>query len=61
MVLRALDFDLGTCWIRLLEGPAVNELFGWAENVYTVALFPIGYPAESPVPRKRIPLEDMLL
>ena len=61
MVLRALDFGLGTCWIRLLEGPAVNKLFGWDENVYTVALLPIGYPAESPGPRKRIPLGDMLL
>ncbi len=61
MVLRTLDFGLGSCWIRLLEGPAVNELFGWDENVYTVAFLPIGYPAESPCPRKRILLEDMLL
>jgi nitroreductase len=61
MVLRALDFGLGTCWIRLLEGAAVNELFGWDENVYTVVLLPIGYPAESPGPRKRSPLQDRLL
>lgn len=61
MVLRALDFSLGTCWIRLLDGPAVNELFGWDESLYTVALLPIGYPAEAPGPRKRIPLDDMLL
>jgi nitroreductase len=61
MVLRALDFDLGTCWIRLLDGPAVNGLFGWDESIYTVALLPIGYPAETPEPRKRMALPDILL
>lgn len=61
MVLRALDFDLGTCWIRLLDGPMVNELFGWDESIYTVALLPIGYPAEIPGQRKRMDLNDLLL
>ena len=61
MVLRALDFDLGTCWIRLLDSPAVNELFGWDETIYTVALLPIGYPAEDPGPRKRMALDEILL
>lgn len=61
IVLRALDFDLGTCWIRLLDGPQVNELFNWKDTIYTVALLPIGYPAEDPAPRKRMGLDDILL
>lgn len=61
MVLRALDFGFGTCWIRLLDGPKVNRLFQWNESIYTVALLPIGYPAENPAPRKRMSIERLLL
>lgn len=61
MVLRALDFGLGTCWVRLLDGPAVNEIFGWNDRIYTVSLLPVGFPAEDPAPRRRISLEDLLL
>lgn len=61
MVLRALDFGLGTCWVRLLETQKINEIFGWDKNIYTVALLPIGYPLEVPSPRKRMELNDLLL
>lgn len=61
MVLRALDFGLGTCWVRLLDEQAVRTIFGWDENITVVALLPIGYPAEEPAARKRMPLEDFLL
>ena len=61
MVLRALDFDLGTCWIRALEEGKVSEIFGWDENIYVVALLPLGYPAEDPPARKRFETMDLLL
>ena len=61
IVLRALDFGLGTCWIRLLDGQKVNDIFGWNENIFTVALLPIGYPAEDPSPRKRLEIKKILL
>ncbi|WP_321422831.1 nitroreductase family protein [uncultured Methanobacterium sp.] len=61
MVLRALDFNLGTCWIRALEEDKVKEIFNWDENIYVVALLPLGFPAEEPVPRTRLKLEDLLL
>jgi len=61
MVLRALDFGLGTCWIRLLDRQKVNAIFGWDEWIQTVALLPIGYPAENPSPRKRMKTEDLLI
>ena len=61
MVLRALDFGLGTCWIRLLDRQRINKIFSWPENIYTVALLPIGYPAEDPAPRKRTALNELLL
>lgn len=61
MVLRALDFGLATCWIRLLDNDMIKKIFSWDDNIFVVALLPIGYPAESPKPRKRLSLEDLLI
>src|SRR4030042_592467 len=61
IVLRALDFGLGTCWIRLLDEQKVRELFGWDDNIYVVAILPIGYPAEVPDARKRLGLKEIII
>jgi len=61
MVLMALDFNLGTCWIRALEEDKIKDIFGWDENIYVVALLPVGYPDESPNPRKRLNIQDIIL
>ncbi len=61
MALRALDFGLGSCWIRLIKAEMINNLFGWDDDMFVVALLPIGYPAESPEPRKRLPLNSLLI
>ena len=61
IVLRALDFGLGSCWIRLIDEGKVKELFGWNDNFYVVALLPIGCPAEFPKERKRLELEEILI
>jgi nitroreductase len=61
IVLRALDFGLGSCWIRLIDEQKVKELFGWDDNIYVVALLPIGYPAEFPQDRKRLGLNEILI
>lgn len=61
IVLRALDFGLGTCWVRLVDVRQVRKIFDWDENITVIALLPIGYPDEDPTPRKRMALEDILL
>jgi nitroreductase len=61
IVLRALDFGLGTCWVRLIDEKHIIDLLGWDENIHVVALLPIGYPDESPPPRKRVKLEEILV
>jgi nitroreductase len=61
MVLRALDFGLGTCWIRFLDVERIKKMFGWGDHIFVVALLPVGYPAESPAPRKRLPMEALLI
>jgi nitroreductase len=52
IILRAMDFGLGSCWIRLLDEQKIKQIFGWDDNIYVVALLPMGYPAEFPAPRK---------
>ena len=61
IVLRALDFNLGTCWIRALEEDKIRDIFRWDENIYPVALLPVGYPDEYPAPRKRLKIEDIII
>jgi nitroreductase len=61
IALRALDFGLGTCWVRALDEKKIRELFHWGENLFVAALMPLGYPAESPQPRKRRTLPEILL
>jgi nitroreductase len=61
IILRALDFGLGSCWVRLIDEQKVKELFRWNDNIYVVALLPIGYPAESPESRKRLELDEILI
>ncbi|OGP67408.1 MAG: hypothetical protein A2W27_05240 [Deltaproteobacteria bacterium RBG_16_44_11] len=61
IVLRALDYGLGSCWIRLIDEQKVKELFGWDDNIYIVALLPIGYPAEIPDARKRLELNEIII
>lgn len=61
MVLRALDFGLGTCWVRLIDESRIRKIFGWDENIYVVALLPIGFPAEFPQARKRRKIEGILI
>ena len=61
IVLRALDFGLGTCWMRLMDDKAVRQLFNWGEKIYPVALLPIGYPLEFPLPRKRRTIEEIII
>jgi len=61
MVLRALDFGLGTCWVRLIDESEIRKIFGWDDNIYVVALLPVGFPAEFPQPRKRRKIEDILI
>jgi nitroreductase len=61
MVLRALDFGLGSCWVRLINEQMVKDIFGWDDNIYVVSLLPVGYPAESPPQRKRLSIQDIVI
>jgi nitroreductase len=61
VVLRALDFGMGSCRVRLIDQQMVKDIFEWDDNTYVVALLPIGFPAESPLPRKRLKIDDITI
>ncbi len=61
MVLVAAAHGLGSCWVRLFEEKKVREIFDWDDNIFVVALLPLGYPDEEPGARPRLPVGDILL
>jgi nitroreductase len=61
IVLRALDFGLGSCWVRMLDEQKIKAIFGWENSMHVVALLPLGYPDEAPAPRKRRAIQEIIL
>jgi nitroreductase len=61
IILRALDFGLGTCWVKLIDADQINKIFNWDENMFVVSLLPIGYPDEDQKPRKRKSLDEIII
>lgn len=53
MVLTAAAEGLGTCWIGAFYEEEVKKILNIPPEVRVVALLPLGYPDESPHPRPR--------
>ncbi len=61
MVLAAANFGLGTCWIgRLARDEPIKTILGIPEHVRVVAVTPIGFPDETPSPKTRKALTDII-
>lgn len=60
IVLQAVEEGLGTCWICAFEQERVKEILKVPQKLKVVALLPIGYPDESPLPRSRKPLSEIV-
>lgn len=61
ITLRAVDLGLGSCWVMMFDKDKVRSLLGLDERYEVVALLPIGYPDQSPKPRPRLDIEELLL
>ena len=59
-VLRAHDLGLGTCWIGWVDSKKAAQFFKLPSGKQIEHLFAVGYPAESPAPRPRAKLEDIV-
>ncbi len=60
MSLEAVEQGLGTCWIGAFQEDQVKQILGVPDNIRVVVMLTLGYPAESPSPRARKNLEEMV-
>lgn len=59
MTLAAASLGLGTCWIGAFYEDQAKEILKVPDAVRIVALMPLGYPAEDPLPRPRKEIGDI--
>ena len=47
------DAGLGSCWVGSFDPKVLTEEFGLPENIFPVAIFPIGHIAPDSEPAKK--------
>lgn len=58
VTLRAVELGLGTCWIGAFDEREVRRILGIPDDKVAVIGMTVGWPAESPEPSARRPLEE---
>lgn len=60
LILAATSQGLGTCWVGAFNEEEVRRILSLPSNLRPVALIPVGYPAQSPSPRSRRPVKEVV-
>ena len=60
ILLAAYSLGLGTCWIGAFNEDEAREVLRIPAGIRPVVIIPVGYPAESPAPRNRRPLSQVV-
>jgi nitroreductase len=58
--LVAYSLGLGTCWIGAFREEEAREILKIPQGIRPVAIIPVGYPAETPSPRNRRPISQIV-
>lgn len=58
--LRATDLGLATCWIGSFYPDKIRQIVGIPDKVVVVELLALGYPADTPKPSRREPLDQIV-
>jgi len=61
LVLAAAEEGLGTCWIAAFDPVAAREVLDLPDDLVPWAFTPLGHPADSPSPKRRKPLEKLVI
>ena len=61
LILAATELGLGTCWIGKFDLKAAREVLNIPENVLPLVFTPLGYPNDTPRPKQRKSIEDIVL
>jgi len=59
LLLLAYSFGLGTCWVGAFKEEEVRETLRVPDGTRPVAIVPVGFPAETPQPRRRKPVKEI--
>jgi len=60
ILLCAKDIGLGACWCGAFDENAVSGILNLQNDMRPVAIIPIGYPVNEPVPVKRRPIDEIV-
>ena len=60
LILAAANEGLGTCWIAAFDPAAAREVLDLPDDLVPVIFTPLGYPADSPGPKQRRPLSELV-
>jgi len=58
--LAAYSMGLGTCWVGAFREDEARKVLKTPAGIRPVAIIPVGYPAETPSPRSRRPLKQIV-
>jgi nitroreductase len=62
ILIMAAALGLGTCCLGATDDRKLNKLFGLPDNIVSVAVVPVGYPAgQVPAMRPRVAMKQLLL
>ncbi|MGB9636487.1 MAG: nitroreductase family protein [Thermoplasmata archaeon] len=60
LMLAAWAMGLGTCWVGNFNEEKIKETLGIGDEIRIIAITPLGYPDESPEPRGRKNLSEIV-
>ncbi len=60
LILAAADLGLGTCWVAAFDPEAARQVLNIPKSVEPIAFTPLGYPADHPAVKQRLPLEALV-
>lgn len=60
MTLEATEEGLGTCWIGAFSQEKVKKVLEIPERYKVVVLLPLGFPADTPEPKSRKNIEEIV-
>lgn len=60
MILAAVSFGLGTCWIGAFKETEARKALDLPYNLRPIAMFPLGYPNQERGPRDLRPYDEVV-
>lgn len=60
LILAATNLGLGTCWVAAFNVEEARKFLELPEGIEPLVFTPLGYPADQPEPKVRIPLEELI-